>query len=411
MDARGVVRGLVVLWVLWACPKALADQNIWAGDLKRAQSHLQSAQERLAQAQTTIAQEAAAQPALERRHDRLGRITFRKQRQYYSAQQRADVARGSALSDRAAAALQVHQVQAEHARARAHWRADRARWLSWAAALLALACAGAILVITGSLRRRHDRDGADRAAPILGLAVAAYLIALLAGLSAVDAFVFSWWAVGAGSLVLLMPAAFAVGWRRPHWGQRGTRAARALIPAAGLAALAAAAPVAVAATRPAPHMARLSQRTLALANAHDLHLPLPARVQVLIDRANQSNAHYQEASDAEQQAADALQASIDSQRQAQGDRDRAAHAVSRWSHEVDDVQAQYDDFQQLLDDSSSIDGYDPSVDIPDTTYDPGAPTTEDFGSGSGSVGTCADGTLSDSIGRPGACSHHGGVAG
>jgi hypothetical protein len=38
-----------------------------------------------------------------------------------------------------------------------------------------------------------------------------------------------------------------------------------------------------------------------------------------------------------------------------------------------------------------------------------AGTTEDFGSGSGSVGTCADGTLSDSIGRPGACSHHGGV--
>jgi hypothetical protein len=38
-----------------------------------------------------------------------------------------------------------------------------------------------------------------------------------------------------------------------------------------------------------------------------------------------------------------------------------------------------------------------------------APTTEDFGSGSGSVGVCADGTLSDSVGRQGACSHHGGV--
>lgn len=39
----------------------------------------------------------------------------------------------------------------------------------------------------------------------------------------------------------------------------------------------------------------------------------------------------------------------------------------------------------------------------------GAPTTEDFGSGKGSVGVCADGTYSDSIGRSGACSHHGGV--
>ena len=38
------------------------------------------------------------------------------------------------------------------------------------------------------------------------------------------------------------------------------------------------------------------------------------------------------------------------------------------------------------------------------------PTTGDFGNGSGTVGYCADGTLSDSIGRPGACSWHGGVA-
>ncbi len=42
------------------------------------------------------------------------------------------------------------------------------------------------------------------------------------------------------------------------------------------------------------------------------------------------------------------------------------------------------------------------------TYN-GTPTTRDFGSGRGSVGRCSDGTLSDSIGRPGACSHHGGV--
>jgi len=39
-----------------------------------------------------------------------------------------------------------------------------------------------------------------------------------------------------------------------------------------------------------------------------------------------------------------------------------------------------------------------------------APTTHNFGSGSGTVGLCRDGTLSDSIGRQGACSHHGGVS-
>jgi hypothetical protein len=67
-------------------------------------------------------------------------------------------------------------------------------------------------------------------------------------------------------------------------------------------------------------------------------------------------------------------------------------------------------------DGSSGSSSDPPIDYPPGTSNdpstdnpPGAPTTEGFGSGSGSVGTCADGTLSDSIGRPGACSHHGGV--
>lgn len=39
----------------------------------------------------------------------------------------------------------------------------------------------------------------------------------------------------------------------------------------------------------------------------------------------------------------------------------------------------------------------------------GQPTTEDFGSGNGYVVECEDGTLSDSGGIQGACSHHGGV--
>jgi hypothetical protein len=73
-----------------------------------------------------------------------------------------------------------------------------------------------------------------------------------------------------------------------------------------------------------------------------------------------------------------------------------------------------DDHYRLDRDGDGIaceDSSDPSDSYGDPAdgYEPGAPTTEDFGSGSGSVGTCADGTLSDSIGRPGACSHHGGV--
>jgi hypothetical protein len=66
--------------------------------------------------------------------------------------------------------------------------------------------------------------------------------------------------------------------------------------------------------------------------------------------------------------------------------------------------------------SGTADSYDstPPVDESDYSDHDGtynsAPTTEDFGNGQGSVGQCADGTYSDSVGRPGACSHHGGVS-
>ena len=83
-----------------------------------------------------------------------------------------------------------------------------------------------------------------------------------------------------------------------------------------------------------------------------------------------------------------------------------------------------------LDDSSTDPSFsdpsldDPSLDDPGPSYSPpvnsddysdhdgyynGSPTTQDFGDGLGSVGQCVDGTYSDSIGRPGACSHHGAV--
>jgi hypothetical protein len=60
-------------------------------------------------------------------------------------------------------------------------------------------------------------------------------------------------------------------------------------------------------------------------------------------------------------------------------------------------------------DGAGCDASSSSPEDSSTGYAPDVPTTEDFGSGSGSVGFCRDGTLSDSIGRPGACSHHGGV--
>lgn len=65
-----------------------------------------------------------------------------------------------------------------------------------------------------------------------------------------------------------------------------------------------------------------------------------------------------------------------------------------------------------LDDDPSP-AYAPPVDNEDYSNHDGSynghPTTEEFGDGAGSVGMCADGTYSDSVGRQGACSHHGGV--
>jgi hypothetical protein len=45
----------------------------------------------------------------------------------------------------------------------------------------------------------------------------------------------------------------------------------------------------------------------------------------------------------------------------------------------------------------------------ESEYESGPPTTENFGEGNGYVVECMDGTLSDSGGIQGACSHHGGV--
>jgi hypothetical protein len=67
----------------------------------------------------------------------------------------------------------------------------------------------------------------------------------------------------------------------------------------------------------------------------------------------------------------------------------------------------YDDSHDPVYSNEPEPGYEAPDDEPDYSY--GAPTTENFGNGKGCVGVCADGTLSDSIGRPGACSHHGGV--
>ena len=60
------------------------------------------------------------------------------------------------------------------------------------------------------------------------------------------------------------------------------------------------------------------------------------------------------------------------------------------------------------DEAVDADEVQPAPSYTPPSYTP--PMTGNFGNGTGTVGYCDDGTLSDSIGRPGACSWHGGVA-
>jgi hypothetical protein len=337
----------------------------------------------------------------------------------------------------------VAAAKVEHARQLVRWRASRARWIAIAAAVFALACAAAAAGATA--RRRADaRDTdwlADVVAASLGVGVAGYLCALLGAMLWADAWVFSWWLVGAAALgVTAAVAAIALSWRRPGPLVRvRTRLDRAAVPITLAIGAVAIAPAVAAAALDAPRPARFSATMRALAAAQRTHASMPLPVRRLRERAARLQQHAEKAQD----RADAAGADVDALLSRRGDAQaaatRAERAITHWTDTLQTTQTDYDEFQQLLDDTgkdrhrgddkSGPDGLDlggdDSLDLDgddgldlggDDGLDLGgndtpgpAPTTEDFGSGSGSVGLCDDGTLSDSIGRHGACSHHGGV--
>jgi hypothetical protein len=140
---------------------------------------------------------------------------------------------------------------------------------------------------------------------------------------------------------------------------------------------------------------------------------MPRRVRALRDRAERLQDRASEAHTDARIAMNYLDGLLEQRAESEAVIASAMRAVSRWSRALVAAQADYDHFQQILDDDSDydLDIGDDIYDDPRYDFDPDlSPTTEDFGSGSGSVGLCNDGTLSDSIGRQGACSHHGGVA-
>jgi hypothetical protein len=255
----------------------------------------------------------------------------------------------------------------------------------------------------------------------VGVGIAAYLCALLASLLWADAWAFSWWPIGAAALgVVAIVAAVLAGWLLPtRLARTRVRLGRAGVPIALLLLTLAAVPAVAAASLGAPRAEPLDERVVQLAVDHRAEAPLPPRLLELRRRAERLQASAGTARDDASAADNDVSALLASQARADTAMSRAERAIARWSDELEVAQAEYDDFQSLLDDSYEdldLDDelYDLDLDeLDDLDYDDVrglSPTTEDFGSGSGSVGQCADGTYSDSIGRPGACSHHGGVA-
>jgi predicted nucleic acid-binding Zn-ribbon protein len=401
------------VWIVPQVASAKSDDNIWAEDLASARANLQRAQDRASSATSDLATAQSELPGAQAAVDRLLPIASRREAEAQRIVERADAREASVHERRLAAFRTVQIVQADEHTRTSHWRGVRARWVSIAAALIALACA--VLLAGAISRRARSEDGRERQALIsallLGSSAAVNASALIGALSLAGGWRFSWWAVGAAVVgVAGVVIATAVGWvrlpsRSPAAVTRGVAALACTL------LLAAVLPTAIAVAHERPRPAQLDATTLRLAHMQVTQAPMPTHVQELRDRADRLDVKAQRAraraNDADTQLSD-LQTEVSD---ASDRQTRAQRSITQWSREVDDVQAEYDDYQQLLAEPDSLDvpsdtGPDDSSTLPDP---PNAPTTEDFGNGNGSVGLCADGTLSDSIGRPGACSHHGGV--
>jgi hypothetical protein len=246
-----------------------------------------------------------------------------------------------------------------------------------------------------------DTQAANRLSVTLGVVVASLLALLLVLLSVFDAFVFSWWAVLAALAVIAVPVCFALGWQqRAPFDRAGASRVLAGIAGALLAALLVL-PIGVAAATQQPELRGMEASTEALAIAKRDGEPLPVSVQSLIDRTADAQSKAHSAQTDRDSVADEL---AEAERIRDKARRQIAHrstAVAEDQDNVDHLQTEYDDWEDLQQD---LDSYDTD---PDLT--PSIPDVGSGGTGGGSYGLCQDGTPSYSIGKQGACSHHGGV--
>lgn len=395
---------------------AMHEQNIFASDLAAAKRALERAHQRLANANAAIAAAEAELPAAQATLTRAEPIAARLRRAADRLLATANRRAAQVRARREAALTRVTSARAAHRSELARWHVRRGRFVSLAALLVALGGAGLLMVRTAASAPSDDERArrANATALLLGSSVALYLCGLIAALSAVGAWWFSWWAVGAAAVgPVAAVAGTLLAWRRAR-PLHGWQLATAAVSSTLLIA-AAVVPSALAMKSNAPRPPVLAASTLRLAELARVGGSLPPHVQALREKALAAD----ERATAAEHRFDAASSRVDElerQRDAGFRRQRSAmNAVEQRYRELRDVQAEYDDYQTLLVDTG---GGGDEVDVP---YDvgpgegyylpsaPDAPTTENFGSGRGSIGLCADGTLSDSIGRPGACSHHGGV--
>lgn len=410
---------LLLLGMMLASPVgARADENIYARDLAAARRGLARAQTAW-DAATADAQRAELQLPVARA---------------VATQKRSVAERRAVAADRArmSAARAERRVRDRRERARARvvaaqsitsadseaWRSWRVRRVSIAAVLFALAAGAALSAVVARWRRRIEGSlAAGRSAVALAMSTALYLCGLFGAASAAGAWRFSLALLtGAAVGVLVLVLGTAAGWRR--WQPARPLYRRFIWPSTALLVLCGIGTVLLAVGDERPDPPQVPAATMRLADQAERDAPMPHVVRIV---GHHAGALDVQALRADERATDAETARDDLAtlyRTATTRRWRLRQSIDRWSARLIAAQRDYDDYQELLDatapdptipdDVGDLDALDrdlPDVDVPSNDLS----TTEDFGSGRGGVGLCADGTLSDSIGRPGACSHHGGV--
>jgi hypothetical protein len=435
MRSCGVIaRAAVVMVVLCSLSNgastARGSSNIYAVDLKAAKHHEADARAAWTDAVGDLAVLRAKQPGARRSLEHWKVVAQTRWDRAHAAQARADEAQQSVTEARTRARDREAEAGARLASRTRTWQRDRATWIAAAWLVLAALLAVGVAVVAGAIRRREPEDVSNRGAvvssAVVGGAVAVYLMSLIGLLWLADAAVFVSLLAVSGAAAAVMVAGLALGWRRPAALARlGRPVLSGAIAVVGAAVVAAVLVGGLRPGRPAPEV--LPVQVVALAADARTAAPLPQAVR---DRGAQAAAlktAAKAATDIRDAASQRVTALSQQALQAVNRRTREQRAIDHWTTTVRQTQADYDEYQRLLDDEDSLlddpassdeSVPDPLDDLPDETGvpdvpvvpDAGSPTTGDFGSGTGSVGLCNDGTTSDSVGRQGACSHHGGVA-